>query len=80
MYIDNLEPYFSPLHQGWFFYDETGDSMGPYKTQRQAQKAMDDYGYFLNHGPTRWQRFWWPIRYGAPSWLASLRNAVNSLR
>lgn len=78
MYIDNLEPYYSEFHDAWFFYDETGDTMGPYKTQKEAQKQMDAYGYWITHGPTLWQRFWWPIRYGrAATWLASLKSAAS---
>jgi hypothetical protein len=80
MYIDNLEPYYSEFHNGWFFYDETGESMGPYSSLEIATKNMDAYGYWLNYGPTRWQRIWWPIRYGVLSWLANLKKGASNLR
>jgi hypothetical protein len=62
--IDNTEPFYSGVHRAWFFYDETMEQMGPYKSFEIAKKAMDDYGYYLNHGPTLWQRICQFVRYG----------------
>lgn len=49
---------------GWKWYDETGNECEKlYKSQEAALRDMLNYIYWLNHGPTLWQRVWWPIRY-----------------
>lgn len=62
-------PYFSEFHQAWFFYDETGDIMGPFPSYKRAMKEYKAYCHWLNHGPTLWQRLWWPVQ----DFLASIR-------
>lgn len=47
----------------WFFYDEMGCEYGPYKSQQKAARELKSYCRWLDKGPTRWQRFWWPIIY-----------------
>ena len=49
-------------NDAWYFYDETGDEHGPYSSEKKALKNLLAYCYFLDHGPTLWQRVWWPIR------------------
>lgn len=46
----------------WYFRDETGDPYGPYPSEARAKKELEAYCRFLDHGPTRWQRIWWPTR------------------
>lgn len=51
-------PYFVSLHQsgqksgqsgiGWYWYDETGDIYGPFKTEYEAQFELDRYCKYLN--------------------------------
>ena len=49
---------------GWRWIDETGgDSEKLYPTQRAALRDLLAYIDYLEHGPTFWQRMWWPIRY-----------------
>jgi hypothetical protein len=72
---ENGRPYYSPFHDAYFFYSEIGDTMGPYPSYKKAMKAMDDYAYYLDHGFTLWQR----VCNGARAWLASTKNAANSL-
>ena len=48
-------PYYSDLHDAWFFYDECGDVMGPYSSYEKAMAAHDNYCYWLNHG----EKWWW---------------------
>lgn len=45
----------------WWFNDGV-DEFGPYITQVRAEKDIKRYCYYLDHGPTKWQKFWWPIR------------------
>ena len=58
-----MNPYQKPTDGQWYWHDETGDEYGPYRRQRKAEKGLAEYIYWLDYGPTRWQRFWWPIRY-----------------
>lgn len=46
----------------WFFFDETGDEHGPYNSLRRATRELMKHCYWLEHGPTRWQRIWWPVK------------------
>lgn len=56
------DPIFRKNDGLWYFSDETwSEEYGPYKTREKAQKSLDKYVYWLDHGPTRWQKFWWPI-------------------
>lgn len=48
--------------QRWFFYDETGDEHGPYRTRRCAERELARYCRWLDSGPTRWQKIWWPVK------------------
>jgi len=51
------------FHEGaWRWWDECGELRRGYRTERAARRALDAYCYWLDHGPTRWQSFWWPIR------------------
>ena len=52
-------PYFSDLHQAWFFYDELGDTMGPYSSYKKAMRAYDNYCHFLDNGG----KWWWYVLY-----------------
>lgn len=45
----------------WYFYDETGDEHGPYKSGKACDKAIKSYVYWLDNGPTLWQSIYWPI-------------------
>ena len=80
---ENGKPYYSDFHDAYFFYDEIGDTMGPYPTYNKAVKEMKAYAYWLDHGPTLWQRIWWPVRYDFyPKVIECLssRKDANSLR
>jgi len=57
-------PRVNPYHFAgkWYWYDETYDIHGPYKSQHLALTDLLKYMYWLDHGPTVWQRIWWPIR------------------
>ncbi len=46
----------------FYFLDETGDYRGPYKSRRQALRRLKGYTYWLDHGPTLWQRIYWGVR------------------
>lgn len=50
---------------GWYYYDELGDWVGPYKSEKAAVRALLGYVYWLEHGPTRWQRIWLPVKWWA---------------
>lgn len=50
------------VDDNWYFYDETGDDMGPYPSETRARKMLEAYCYWLDHGPTMWQSIWWPIK------------------
>ena len=47
----------------YYFYDETMDEHGPFKSIDKAYKELRNYNYWLEHGPTLWQRVWWSFRY-----------------
>jgi len=32
----------------WYFWDETGDEMGPYETRKECIEKLDEYIYWLN--------------------------------
>lgn len=54
---------------GWRWFDEAGlDHEKVYASQSAALKDLLAYAHFLDHGPTLWQRVWWPARY----WLLPL--------
>lgn len=36
------------LKVGWYYYDETFDSIGPYETEEEAQEALNKYVAWLN--------------------------------
>ena len=48
----------------WFWYDETGDEYGPYRTRRRAQRALDEYvAYNLDGLPVPWTvKLRWRVR------------------
>lgn len=49
---------------GWKWFDETGcDCEKLYASQEAALRDCLSYVRWLNHGPTLWQRVWWPLRY-----------------
>lgn len=76
MYMPDMDdPHYSDLHNAYFWYDEIGDVQGPFSTYKKAKKARDAYAYWLDHGPTLWQRFWWPIRWG---FLARFTERLSS--
>lgn len=50
---------------GWYYHDETGDWTGPFKSEKRALKELLGYAHWLEHGPTHWQRIWWPVKWGA---------------
>jgi hypothetical protein len=46
-------PYSEPGFQneyGWYFYDETGDGVGPYKTETDMLEHLSFYADWLNDG------------------------------
>lgn len=48
----------------WKWIDETGDIHHKrYDNQLDALYDLLKYIKYLNHGPTFWQRLWWPVRY-----------------
>jgi len=56
----NANPY--ERFGAWYFHDELGDEYGPFKTEAKAEKELKAYAKWLEHGPTLWQRVWWPIK------------------
>lgn len=54
---------------GWYWIDETGDTYGPYPSQRTALRGLLDYWDYLEEGPTLWQRLSWPFR----AWWAAYK-------
>lgn len=53
----------------WYFYDEIADEYGPYRSLKAANRGLTAYCYWLNNGPTRWQRIWWPVRNAVAAWV-----------
>ncbi len=49
-----VQPYLDPVFQrgqSWFFWTETcADEMGPYETEAEARKKLDEYVDWLEHG------------------------------
>ena len=43
------EPDVYEYFDGFYYYDESGDSIGPFKTAEQAQIAFDAYSKWMNH-------------------------------
>ena len=41
-------PYYSDLHDAWFFYDECGDTMGPYPSYKEAMNWYSRYCRYLD--------------------------------
>ena len=47
----------------WGWRDENDKVWGPFKSQSAALKNLLKYMYFMEHGPTVFQKLWWPIRF-----------------
>jgi hypothetical protein len=48
---------------GWYFYDETGDWHGPYRSEMSALQKLLEHMARLNGMPmSRWERFWLRLR------------------
>lgn len=61
----------------WWFYDETGDVHGPYRSEARANRNLTAYCCWLDKGPTRWQRIWWPAVYRTKSALRGFHRLVS---
>lgn len=60
--LTNVQEHTSPPNpysrmDQWYFYDETGDEYGPFRSERKATRELAKYLYWLDNGPTPWQRF-----------------------
>lgn len=64
---------------GWKWYDETGgECERTYRSRHAAYKDLMRYCYWLEHGPTLWQRMWWPLRYKLWPLLVAFWNDQSS--
>lgn len=49
---------------GWRWFAEDGREHDKlYASQTAALKDLVAYMHWLDHGPTLWERVWWPVRY-----------------
>lgn len=61
---------------GWKWKDEDGCPCDKtFKSQNDALTDLMRYIRWLDHGPTIWQKLWWPVRY---TWWPALVKFWNA--